>query len=169
MAIVHSTEPRPFVPFSCLHHLLEHQATRIPEAPATLAPGRAPLTYRRLYQHLKKGGARAAGVGRSDRVAVMLPNGPEMAVAVLTVAANATCAPVNPAYGVEELDRYFADLRPRALITQSGIDLPARRAARSRGVRVVELSTASDAEAGLFTLTADQGGGRLTKRGPTAT
>ena len=55
------------------------------------------------------------------RVAVMLPTGPEMAVAVLTVAANATCAPVNPAYGVEELDRYFADLRPRALITQSGI------------------------------------------------
>ena len=69
----------------------------------------------------------------------------------------AACAPMNPAYGTEELDRYFADLRPRALITQAGIDSPARRVALSRGVRVIELSTAADAEAGLFTLTGDQG------------
>ena len=98
---------------------------------------------------------RAMGIGRRDRVAVVLPNGPEMAVAILTVAASATCAPLNPAYGAEELDRYFADLRPRALITQAGIDSPARRVALSRGIRVIELSTAFDAEAGLFTLTGD--------------
>ena len=100
---------------------------------------------------------RAMGIGRHDRIAVVLPNGPEMAVAILAVAASATCAPMNPAYGTEELDRYFADLRPRALITQAGIDSPARRVALSRGIRVIELSTALDAEAGLFTLTGDQG------------
>jgi acyl-CoA synthetase (AMP-forming)/AMP-acid ligase II len=88
----------------------------------------------------------------------MLPNGPEMTVAVLTVATSAACAPMNPAYGAEELNRYFADLRPRVLITQSGIDSPARRVALSRGVHVVELSIASDTEAGCFTLTKDQGG-----------
>ena len=135
---------RPSVPFSCLPHLLEHQAKRIPDAPAILAPGRAPLTYGRLYQHIDKMGRtlRAMGIGRHDRVAVVLPNGPEMAVAILTVAASAVCAPMNPAYGAEELERYFADLRPRALITQAGIDSPARRVALSRGVRVIELSTA---------------------------
>ena len=154
-----SKHRRPSVPFSCLPHLLEHQAKRIPDAPAILAPGRAPLTYGRLYQHIDEMGRtlRAMGIGRRDRVAVVLPNGPEMAVAILTVAASATCAPMNPAYGAEELDRYFADLRPRALITQAGIDSPARRVALSRGIRVIELSTASDAEAGLFTLTGDQG------------
>ena len=99
---------------------------------------------------------RAMGIGRHDRMAVVLPNGPEMAVAILTVAASAVCAPMNPAYRAEELDRYFADLRPRALITQAGIDSPARRVALSRGVRVIELSTAFDAEAGLFTLTGDR-------------
>ena len=116
-------------------HLLEHQAKRIPDAPAILAPGRAPLTYGRLYQHIDRMGRtlRAMGIGRRDRVAVVLPNGPEMAVAVLAVAGSAACAPMNPAYGAEELDRYFADLRPRALITQAGIDSPARRAALSRG------------------------------------
>ena len=35
------------------------------------------------------------GIGRHDRMAVVLPNGPEMAVAVLTVAASAMCAPTE--------------------------------------------------------------------------
>ena len=99
---------------------------------------------------------RAAGIGRRDRVAVVLPNGPEMAVAILTVAASAACAPLNPAYETEELDRYFADLRPRALITQAGIDTPASRVALSRGVPVLKMSATLDAEAGLFTLTGDE-------------
>ena len=121
MPAEHSVDPRPVVPFSSLPHLLEHQAERIPDAPAILAPGRAPLSYGRLYQHIDQMGRtlRAMGIGRRDRVAVVLPNGPELAVAILTVEACAVCAPLNPAYGAEELDRYFADLRPRALITQA--------------------------------------------------
>jgi acyl-CoA synthetase (AMP-forming)/AMP-acid ligase II len=79
-----------------------------------------------------------------------------MAVAVLAVAASASCAPMNPAYRTEEADRYFADLRPRALITEASADSAARRAALSRGTRVIELSTAMDAEAGLFTLQGEQ-------------
>jgi non-ribosomal peptide synthetase component E (peptide arylation enzyme) len=43
------------------------------------------------------------------------------------------------------------------LITQCGIVSPARHVALSRGIRVVELSIASDAEAGRFTLTGDHG------------
>src|ERR1700746_475005 len=93
-----SVNPRVSVPFSCLPYVLEHQAKRIPDAPVILAPGRAPLTYSRLYQYVDKVGRtlRATGIGRRDRVTVVLPNGPEMAVAVLAVAANAACAPMNP-------------------------------------------------------------------------
>jgi acyl-CoA synthetase (AMP-forming)/AMP-acid ligase II/acyl carrier protein len=118
------------------------------------------LTYGRLYQHVDEAGRtlRTVGIGPRDRVAVVLPNGPEMAVTILSVAAHAACAPMNPAYGVEELDRYLADLRPRALITEAGTDSPARRVALSRGICVIELMTGSDAEAGLFTITG-QGGG----------
>jgi acyl-CoA synthetase (AMP-forming)/AMP-acid ligase II len=152
--------PRPSVPFLCLPHLLEHQARRIPDAPAILAPGRAPLTYDRLFRHIEEmeRRLRAMGIRRHDRIAVVLPNGPELAVAILTVAASAACAPLNPAYGAGELDRYFADLNPRALLTLAGFDSPARRVALARGVRVIELSTASDLVAGLFTLTGDQEG-----------
>jgi acyl-CoA synthetase (AMP-forming)/AMP-acid ligase II len=149
-----SAHSRPSILFSCLPHLLEHQAKRLPDAPAILAPGRAPLTYGRLCQHVVRMGhtLRVMGIGRHDRIAIVLPNGPEMAVAILAVASNAACAPMNPAYGGEELDRYFADLRPCALITQGGIESPARRVALSRGIRIFELSAASDAEAGVFTL-----------------
>jgi acyl-CoA synthetase (AMP-forming)/AMP-acid ligase II len=149
----------PRVPFSCLPYLLAHHAQRIPDAPAILAPGRAPLTYRHLYRHVNDIGRtlRAMGIGGRDRVAVVLPNGPEMAVAILAVAASAACAPMNPAYGAEELDRYFAELRPRALIIQSGIESSARRAAVARDIGIIELSTEPGLEAGLFTLAGNHG------------
>jgi acyl-CoA synthetase (AMP-forming)/AMP-acid ligase II/acyl carrier protein len=147
------------VHFSSLPHLLEYHAARTPDAPAILAPGRAPLTYRDLHEHVEKISRtlRAMGVRRRDRVALVLPNGPEMAVAFLTVAASAVCIPINPAYGAEELTRYFADLRPTVLITQAGVDSAARRTAASHHVRVVELSIPADARAGIFVLAGDEG------------
>lgn len=166
MASERSFGPQPAVPFLSLPHLLEHQARRIPDAAAILAPGREPLTYGRLHQHVDAVGRtlRTLGIGRGDRVVVILPNGPEMAVAVLALAASATCVPMNPAYGAEELERYFAAVGPRALITLSGVDSPARRVAISRGVRVIELSIAPGAEAGLFTLAGE--GGHAPSGGP---
>ena len=80
-----------------------------------------------------------------------MPNGPELAVAIVAVAANAACASINPAYSAEELDRYFADLKPRALILPAGVDGPARRVAQARGVPVFDLTPTGEA-AGLFTL-----------------
>src|SRR5262245_42779623 len=153
-----SVGPRVSVRFLCLPLVLEHQAKRIPDAPAIFAARRAPLTYGRLYQHVDHMGLmlRALGIGRRDRVAVVLPNGPEMAVAVLTVLAIAACVPMNPAYTTEEVEKYFADLQPRALITQSGVDSAARRVALSRGIRVIELSAQVDGEAGLFTFNEDE-------------
>src|SRR5437588_4192342 len=145
---------KPAVRLSSLPRLFERHANLIPDAPAILAPGRAPLTYGRLYRHIESVGAvlRELGMRRRDRIAVVLPHGPEMAVATLSVAANATCAPVNPAYRAEELDRYFAALRPRAVIVQTGIGTPARHVAESRGIRLIEISAPPDSEAGLFTI-----------------
>jgi acyl-CoA synthetase (AMP-forming)/AMP-acid ligase II len=147
------------IPFSSLSGLLEHQAKRIPDASAILGVGRAPLTYARLYRQIDEMGRtlRAIGIGRKDRVAVVLPNGPEMPVAILGVATNAICAPINPGYATEEFAKYLADLRPRALITQAGVDSPARRVAVWQHIQVIELSTALEAEAGLFTLSGEEG------------
>src|SRR5689334_1555205 len=145
--------------FSSLQHLLDHQAERIPDAPALLAPDRRPLTYAGLREHVERTSRslRAIGIGRHDRVAVVLPNGPELVSAILTAASCAICAPINAALGADELERYFADLRFRALITQAGLDTPARRVALSQGLQIVELSAASDARAGIFTLAENYG------------
>jgi acyl-CoA synthetase (AMP-forming)/AMP-acid ligase II len=141
------------VPFSSLYDLLRHHAGRFADAPAVLAPDCAPLSYRRLYRHIDDVGRtlRAKGIGRDDRLAVLMPNGPELAVAIVTVAVNAACASINPAYSAEELDRYFADLKPRALIAPAEVDAPARRVAQLRGVPVFDLTPTGEA-AGLFTL-----------------
>src|SRR6202051_3348712 len=87
------------VPFLLLNELFEYYARHSPDAAAILAPDCSALSYGALYQQISYvGGAlRAMGLGRHDRVAVVLPNGPEMAVAVLVVAASATCLPTNTA------------------------------------------------------------------------
>ena len=46
-----------------------------------------------------------------DRVAVVLPNGPEAAVAMIAVAAGAVCVPLNPGFTADECQRYFGELR----------------------------------------------------------
>ena len=87
-----------------------------------LASGRMPLTYGRLHRHIDDvvQRLRALGVGCKDRVALVLPTGPEMAVAFLAVAVGATCAPLNPASSTDELDLYLADLDAKALIVLVG-------------------------------------------------
>jgi amino acid adenylation domain-containing protein len=142
----------------CIHHLLQDQARRIPEAPAIAAPGRVPLTYGRLYRHVTDIVQTLHGMGFSlnDRVALVLPNGPEMAVAFLAVAAGATCAPLNPAYSIREFEFYLADLHPNALIVQAGMDSPARAVAQAQGLSIIELSPTVEAEAGTFTITSKE-------------
>ena len=93
-----------------------------------------------------------AGIGRGDRVGIVLPNGPEMATGFVGVAAACTAAPLNPAYTADEFEFYLSDLQPRAIVLQAGDATPARAVAGRLGVPVIELHPASDAAAGLYRL-----------------
>ena len=141
-----------------IHQILERQASQSPEAIAITAPNRQPLTFGHLYQHMQKTVSRLneLGIGRNDRVAVVLPNGPEMASAFLSVASGATSAPLNPAYRFNEFDFYLSDLNAKALIVLSGMDSPAIDVAQARGIPLIELSPTLGAEAGLFELTGNE-------------
>jgi len=100
------------------------------------------------------------GVGRNDRVAIVLPNGPEMASAFVAIAACATTAPLNPAYTEEEYDFYLSDLNARALLVEEGSTSPAIKAAATHNIQVLELRTQADQPAGSFTIHArDHGQG----------
>jgi acyl-CoA synthetase (AMP-forming)/AMP-acid ligase II len=85
-------------------------------------------------------------------VAIVLPNGPEMAAAFVSVAAGATTAPLNPAYKAEEFEFYLSDLKARALVAQRGVETPARAVAEKLGVPVLELVPDAESGAGAFVL-----------------
>jgi acyl-CoA synthetase (AMP-forming)/AMP-acid ligase II len=61
-------------------------------------------------------------VGQSDRVAVVLPSGPEAAAAMIGVASGSVCVPLNPIFTAVELQRYLADLRVSALLMRADAD-----------------------------------------------
>ncbi|MEA2768630.1 MAG: oxalate---CoA ligase [Acetobacteraceae bacterium] len=124
-----------------------------PEAAAIGAPAQPPLSFQGLRTLAERTGAalNAAGVGRGDRVAIVLANGPEAASAFLAVACHAVTAPLNPAYRVEEFAFYLSDLKARALIVQHGAETPARAVAAEQGIPIIELVPDPPC-AGAFTL-----------------
>ncbi len=137
-----------------IHRLLQRQVERCPDALAVSAPGRTGLTYGRLRERVEdvRADLNRLGVGRGDRVAMVLPNGPEMAVAFLAVASGATAAPLNPTYRAEEFGFYLSDLGVKLLIVPRGGESPAIGVAETLGISVIELSAAAGSEAGGFTL-----------------
>jgi acyl-CoA synthetase (AMP-forming)/AMP-acid ligase II len=128
---------------------------------AIAAPDRTPLTYGGLRALVARTVAdlNGLGIGRNDRVAIVLPNGPEMATAFVAVAAGATTAPLNPAYRSEEFRFYLEDLNARALFVEAGSDSPAIEVAREMGVPVLELAHTEEDPAGAFEISGDAGGG----------
>ena len=86
---------------------------------AIVAPGGAVLTHAELRAAVDRlaGRLRALGLGAADRIAIVLPNGPEMAIAFLAAACTGCAAPLNPKYRTDELRFYLDDLGAKALIT----------------------------------------------------
>lgn len=133
--------------------LLAH-ADRAPQETAIEAPGRPPLSYGALWHAVNAcaGQLRGIGIQRQDRVAVCLPNGPEMAVTFLAVASAAVCAPLNPEYRERELEFFLSDLQPKAILLLAGQATPARPVAERLGVRILDIETETTGPAGTFRL-----------------
>ncbi|MCA0047102.1 acyl--CoA ligase [Mesorhizobium sp. B283B1A] len=122
------------------------------DAPAILAPDRATLTHGGLRSLIKATAERlhALGIGRGDRVAIVLPNGPEMATAFVAVAATASTAPLNPAYRADELDFYLTDIGAKAILVAENEAGPAVAVAERLGIGVLRLVVSP--AAGSFTI-----------------
>ena len=122
------------------------------DAIALAAPDRKPMTYADLRALAERTVAdmNARGIGRNDRVAIVLPNGPEMAAAFVAVGSGATTAPLNPAYRGEEFRFYLEDLGAKALFVEAGSESPAIEVAHDLGVTVYELDVPDGAPAGGF-------------------
>jgi acyl-CoA synthetase (AMP-forming)/AMP-acid ligase II len=134
-------------------HLPELLAAQPTTALALRAPDRRPLQYGDLRQVVAQTlhSLNAWGIGRGDRVAMVLPNGPEMAAAFVAVASAATAAPLNPAYRNDEYEFYMTDLRAKALLVERGSTSAAVAVAERLGLLLIEL-VPSELGAGSFTL-----------------
>ncbi|MEO6236333.1 MAG: amino acid adenylation domain-containing protein [Vicinamibacterales bacterium] len=116
-----------------------------PDAIALLSTDGALLTYAELTRAVADVSAElaAARVAAGDRVAIVLPNGPQMAVAFLGAAAIASAAPLNPTYREREFEFYLSDLSPAALLVEARSASPAVAVAERLGIPVLEMRGAN--------------------------
>lgn len=145
----------------CIAQLIQARAAQKPEAVVfqSVGEGRQSLTYRQLNDQMNQvvQSLNRMGIGRNDRVAILLPNGMELATAFLTVAAGATSAPLNPGYNRGEFNFYLSDLDAKALVLMAGVESPAREVAQEKNIPIIELSPFTGSQDMLFELFGEAG------------
>src|SRR5215831_9038794 len=111
------------------------------------------LTHRQLADRVETlaGSLAAAGVGRGDRVALTLPNGPDMVQILLAIAAlGAAAAPLNPAYTRSEFVFYLTDIEPRVFLMPASRPEAAVSAAEECSITVLTAQAGGDGPPALF-------------------
>ena len=124
------------------------------DAIALVAPEGTCASYAQLATFVSGAAARlrALGIGPADRVAIVVPDGPEALTAFLAVSDAAVAAPVNPAFPQTEYETYLAHIRATAVVTSFPPGSPPVEAAIALGLPVVQLVAGTGAPAGQFTL-----------------
>ncbi|MDI1292739.1 MAG: non-ribosomal peptide synthetase [Methylobacter sp.] len=149
-----ATEPQSLI------QLFSYWASCAPNKEAIIAPARLPLTYKNLLtlsQHIREQ-LNLLGLGSGSRIASILPNSPEAAVAFLAVSSCASFAPLNPICTDAELERYLSDLKPNALIILSNSNSATRILIAQRlNIPVIKLIPELSQGAGSFSLRGDTG------------
>src|SRR6202045_1671458 len=110
--------------YSSVLEMLERAMTRFADKPAFRCFGQA-LTYAdtdRLSRHFAGFLQRRLGVKKGDRVAVMLPNIPAFAIAMIGILrAGAVQVNVNPLYTARELEHQLNDAGAEVIVIFSGV------------------------------------------------
>src|ERR1700677_4178681 len=98
--------------------LIRQHASARPRQAAVVPPDFPPYSYGELVHHLDRIGGvlRAAGLDRSSRVAILLPNGPELALTGIAVACNAIAVPCTPSLSQTQFDQLHARLSLAAVV-----------------------------------------------------
>jgi oxalate---CoA ligase len=106
------------------------------------------LTYAQLATRVETLARRLAGLGvrRGDRIALALPNGPDIVLVLLAITAlGAAAAPLNPAYTESEFGFYLGDVAPRLMLIPASGVAAASVAAEAAGTTVVSVASVEDA------------------------
>ena len=110
-----------------LYEILRQAAVDVPNLPATTFLG-ADLTFAELKDHVDRFATSlvSLGIGKGDRVGVMLPNCPQYVIAVFaTMRLGATVVNINPSYTPREIGFVLGDSGIRLLLTLDVLAPPA--------------------------------------------
>jgi acyl-CoA synthetase (AMP-forming)/AMP-acid ligase II/thioesterase domain-containing protein/acyl carrier protein len=124
-----------------------------PDHPALEAPGQQSLSYGDLQKQvlLVIKTLNSLGFVRNDRIAVIMPAGPETAVLGIGIMAGFTHTPLNPQYRDHEFQDMFSRLKVKAIVVQKNHKTAARDVALSQKIPIIEITPAPE-KAGIFTL-----------------
>jgi acyl-CoA synthetase (AMP-forming)/AMP-acid ligase II/acyl carrier protein len=134
--------------------LIDDRGRASPTAPAICHPARPDLTYAGLQRQVGAVATwlRKVELGRTARVAVALPSGPELAAAILGVAAAATCLPLNPDSPRAELEALMDELRLDCVLVDERRKSVTAAIAEAHDVPVLAVETDPLSPAGAFGL-----------------
>lgn len=123
-------------------------AQRGPRTVAILSSGRNSLTYRCLANQIQNiaNSLRNHGVSRDDRVMILMPHSPELAILTLSIMSCAVVVPLNPDAKPSELIHIIEKLKPSMLVmeAQSNHSMRGIAVAKSIPIAEVELSNKED-------------------------
>lgn len=106
-------------------------------------PERAPLTHCDLNKFLRDGfDLRPFGLPYGYRVAIVLPNGPHLAVAVVATISHWCAAPINPTNTWQEIKMELLSTKSAAMLVLAGssVNEAALQAAKEVGIGVLALA-----------------------------
>jgi len=119
-----------------------------PGSPALIVPDSGQvLTYGQTADRVEGLAQRLAGLGvrRGDRVALALPNGPDVVLLLLAVTAlGAAAAPLNPAYTETEFAFFLTDISPRLMLIPASGAAAASAAAAAAQTTLVAVQATDD-------------------------
>lgn len=125
-----------------LPRVLDYWAASTPDAAALASPGREPTTYRALHEAVARVAdhLRALGLSRNDRIALLLPEGPDYSLALLAAISVGVAVPLTWPAPWSELNQLIASGRVSALLVSAAIPWPDNGLADA-GLPVVTLTS----------------------------
>ena len=107
-------------------------------APAIVVPGAVTLTYEQLRDQVDAAADQLCGVGlgRTDTIALVLPNSAESIILFLAAATAGIAAPLNAAYKADEFRFYLEDTGARALVVPPNEGEAARTALSGQAILI---------------------------------
>jgi acyl-CoA synthetase (AMP-forming)/AMP-acid ligase II/thioesterase domain-containing protein/acyl carrier protein len=157
------------VPVIMKHYRTSHEYIRFwaqneADLPALVGEGMPPLSYRGLVDMIDLVGRslNESGLGRGDRIAIVHPEGRNMAAALVSIMNNATAVPCNPDSTLGEFSLQFRDMRVNAVAIAIGMDTPAREAAAGLSLPIFDIHP--DGNGSIHLVSPIQGHGALSAR-----